>query len=169
MNHRCGSPGCSFVELCPGRRSQRCRRHGADDRAPRLRGGAIRHAVAAARRASRPLGDRSAIAMCVVIHLRAPTRTVRRAGLFVACILILLGPVVWIGVFEGGYNHVLKNVFYFAGLSPDTIERLFPPPRYEVPKDWLFELTGVLQFPLGLIAARHTLDWWRNRESSGSQ
>jgi hypothetical protein len=103
----------------------------------------------------------AAIAICVVIHLGAPGRIVRRSGLLVACMLTLLVPVGWIGVFEGGYSHVLKNMLYFAGLSYDTFQRLFPPPRYVVPSDWIFELTGVLQFPLGLLAAGRALRWWR--------
>jgi hypothetical protein len=31
------------------------------------------------------------------------------------------------------------------------METLFPPPTYEMPNDAFFELTGVLQFPLGLV------------------
>lgn len=105
------------------------------------------------------------ITICVVINLRAPGRTVRRAGLLLGCILILLVPVGWIGVFEGGYNHVVKDLVYFAGLSQNTFQHLFPPPRYEAPSDWLFELTGVMQFPLGLLAAGRLLYWWRSRWS----
>lgn len=110
----------------------------------------------------------AAMTVGVAIHLRVRARTARRAVMLVVCMLILLGPVVWIGFFEGGYNHVLKNVLYFAGLSHHTFQRLFPPPRYEAPSDWLFELTGVLQFPLGLYAAGRVLRWWRGPGSSPS-
>ncbi len=109
-----------------------------------------------------------AIAISVILHLRAPARSLRRAGLLLGCLLILLGPVAWIGVFEGGYNHVLKNLLYFAGSSHDTFQRLFPPPRYVAPSDWIFELTGVLQLPLGLVAAARARHWWRGPGSSPS-
>jgi hypothetical protein len=49
------------------------------------------------------------------------------------------------GVFEGGYNHVLKDLLYFGGASPELIRLLFPPPTYELPDDAFFEITGVLQ------------------------
>ena len=49
------------------------------------------------------------------------------------------------GFFEGGYNHVLKDVLHFGGASPALMRRLFPPPRYELPDDAFFEVTGVLQ------------------------
>jgi hypothetical protein len=34
------------------------------------------------------------------------------------------------GVFEGGYNHLLKDVLYLGGASPALLRRLFPAPRY---------------------------------------
>lgn len=82
-----------------------------------------------------------------------------------AWLLILAAPVAWIGVFEGGYNHLLKNALYFGGLSRDAFARLFPAPTYAPPSDWLFELTGVLQFPLGVLAGAHALAWWRQASS----
>jgi hypothetical protein len=57
-----------------------------------------------------------------------------------------------IGVFEGLYNHVVKDALYFAGTSRATMLRLFPPPAYEMPNDFFFELTGVLQGVLALPA-----------------
>jgi hypothetical protein len=57
----------------------------------------------------------------------------------------LLFPVAGVGFFEGAYNHVAKNVLYFAGASEQLLVKLFPPPAYELPNDWFFELTGVLQ------------------------
>ena len=59
-----------------------------------------------------------------------------------------------IGVFEGAYNHAMKLLLFFGGAAPATMHRLFPPPTYEMPSDVLVELTGVLQFVAGLIAAR---------------
>jgi len=67
----------------------------------------------------------------------------------------LVVPVLLFGVFEGFYNHVLKDVLYFAGASAEQMTRLFPPPRYEMPDDALFEITGVLQVVPAALAARH--------------
>ena len=60
-----------------------------------------------------------------------------------------------IGLFEGGYNHALKNVFYFGGASAETLSLLFPPPTYEMPNDALFEITGVAQFFIAVWSAVH--------------
>ncbi len=57
-----------------------------------------------------------------------------------------------IGLYEGGYNHLLKNVLYYGGTNPETLTRLFPPPMYEMPNDLLFEVTGVFQFILAIYA-----------------
>jgi hypothetical protein len=70
----------------------------------------------------------------------------------IAAGLILVFPVGLIGLVEGGYNHVAKNAIYF--LSGARVARyLFPPPTYELPDNPLFEITGVAQFPLALVAA----------------
>ena len=84
---------------------------------------------------------------------RRPAGLARTVALVAFCLVDLLLPVVGIGFFEGGYNHVLKNALYFGGTSPQLMARLFPPPVYELPGDWLFEITGVLQLVLGVVAA----------------
>jgi hypothetical protein len=72
-----------------------------------------------------------------------------RLALNVLFILITLVPSFgMIGVFEGLYNHVLKNILFFGGASRDTLQSMFPAPTYEMPNDFIFELTGVIQ---GLI------------------
>ena len=72
-------------------------------------------------------------------------------GLFV---LATLGvAVLMFGMFEGLYNHVVKNLLYFGGASPALMMRLFPPPTYEMPNDVLFEITGVLQVVPAALAA----------------
>lgn len=83
--------------------------------------------------------------------------TVRRVVLAVLLAALLLGPVAWIGLFEGGYNHVLKIVLYAVGTPQDVLARLFPPPTYEPPTDFLFEASGVLQLVLALLC----LGWVR--------
>jgi peroxiredoxin len=54
-------------------------------------------------------------------------------------------PVAAIGLFEGAYNHVLKDALYSAGASTSLMMRMFPPPAYELPNDAFFEITGVMQ------------------------
>jgi len=81
-------------------------------------------------------------------------RAVRRdhpssvAGIAARWIFVLTAiavPMLLFGVFEGFYNHLLKNVLYFGGLPMREMTRLFPPPEYEMPNDAFFEITGVLQ------------------------
>jgi carbon starvation protein CstA len=59
--------------------------------------------------------------------------------------LVLFPTILMLGVFEGLYNHLLKDFLYFTGFSRETLQTLFPPPKYEMPNDFLFELTGILQ------------------------
>jgi hypothetical protein len=84
-----------------------------------------------------------------------PSDSLRIAArwLFVAVVLSI--PVLFFGVFEGFYNHVLKDVLFFAGLPANEMVRLFPPPRYEMPGDAFFEITGVLQVVPSALAALH--------------
>ena len=76
-------------------------------------------------------------------------------GLFATVALLI--PVLGIGVFEGGYNHGLKDVLYFSGAGPELMNRLFPAPTYEMPNDGFFEITGVLQFPLAVFTGLQLL------------
>jgi hypothetical protein len=78
-------------------------------------------------------------------------------------------PVGMIGVFEGFYNHVLKNIFYFGGASGALLQQLFPPPTYELPNDFFFELTGVLQVVPAVLAFRALLHAFREWRQGGEQ
>ena len=83
-------------------------------------------------------------------------------GLFV---LGTLGvSILMIGMFEGLYNHVVKNLLYFGGASTGLIMRLFPPPTYEMPNDVFFEITGVLQVVPATLAA-----WYLYRATQRSR
>jgi hypothetical protein len=79
---------------------------------------------------------------------------------------ILTVPVLTFGVFEGFYNHVLKNALYFGGASPALMARLFPPPTYELPNDVFFEFTGMLQAIPAALAAWRVYQMWRTRHMS---
>ena len=71
-------------------------------------------------------------------------------GVFIGA--ALLGPITWIGIFEGGYNHLLKvGLFHFA-LSAAAVQGYYPPEIYEPPEDWFFEATGVAQLVFALWA-----------------
>lgn len=71
-------------------------------------------------------------------------------GLFIGA--ALLGPIAWIGLFEGGYNHLLKVVLFQFDLSPASVRRYYPSEIYEPPEDWFFETTGVAQLAAALWA-----------------
>jgi carbon starvation protein CstA len=47
--------------------------------------------------------------------------------------LVLFPTILMLGVFEGLYNHLLKDFLYFTGFSRETLLTLFPPPKYEMP------------------------------------
>jgi len=68
----------------------------------------------------------------------------RRAGWALA-ILAVLVPVLATGVFEGFYNHLIKDLLFVVGLPHGAWLRLFPPSAYVLPDDAWFELTGIAQ------------------------
>ncbi len=108
-----------------------------------------------------PWRDHAAIVALVAVlvsaaafHIHRSPAISKRAGkitFWIFVVVTLLIAVVGIGVFEGGYNHTLKNLLYFTTGDAALMQRLFPPPTYELPNDAFFEITGVLQFPLGLV------------------
>jgi ABC-type branched-subunit amino acid transport system permease subunit len=95
----------------------------------------------------------AAIVCSMVVTQRSADETVREIAFWVFTAVVLLVPVALIGLFEGAYNHALKNALYFAGASSTLMNRLFPPPTYELPNDVFFEATGVMQAVLGSITA----------------
>jgi hypothetical protein len=68
--------------------------------------------------------------------------------------IILIFSCLSIGGFEGVYNHALKDILFFSGTDKTLLDKLFPPPAYVMPNDFLFEATGVMQaaifVPLGI-------------------
>ncbi len=76
-----------------------------------------------------------------------------RAARWLFALTVLVVPVALLGGFEGFYNHVLKDLLYFGGLPLAEMVRLFPPPRYEMPNNVFFEITGVLQVVPAVLAA----------------
>ncbi|WP_296611822.1 hypothetical protein [Sphingomonas sp.] len=95
-----------------------------------------------------------ALAIARALYLGGSRRGTR-SGLWwtrIAAAMILVFPVGLIGLVEGGYNHVIKNLVYFLS-GPQAARALFPPPAYEMPDNFLFEITGNAQLPLALAAA----------------
>jgi len=100
------------------------------------------------------------VALPVALLLTFLLRTENRSWLRAAALLILVVPVLAIGGFEGGYNHVLKNILYFAA-GPNVARSVFSGSAYEMPNDAFFEITGILQFFLGFWAAIGAFKLWR--------
>ncbi len=93
------------------------------------------------------------ISSLIVIQRRNTDESGREIAFWVLTAVVLVVPVALIGLFEGAYNHALKDAVYFAGASSTLMNRLFPPPTYELPNDVFFEATGVMQAVLGSITA----------------
>ena len=76
-----------------------------------------------------------------------------KKGLRVAFITAtLLFSVAAIGIYEGGYNHLVKDVLFFSGVPAEFLDRMYPS-VYELPNDFFFEFTGVAQFFSGIACA----------------
>ena len=96
----------------------------------------------------------AAIAVADIRYRREPRGTSGAIAVWTIVVLTLVVSVLFFGVFEGAYNHVLKDAFYGAGAPPRLLHQLFPPPTYEPPTDLFFEITGVLHVVPAALAAR---------------
>ena len=76
---------------------------------------------------------------------REPNSTLGRLARRLFLGVALLGAILWIGFFEGGYNHALKILLTRIRLPEAIFRRLYPPHIYEPVEDWIFETTGVAQ------------------------
>ena len=74
----------------------------------------------------------------------------KRVFLILYLLLAFIVFGVGIGIFEGGYNHLVKNILFFSGAKTTTLQWLYPSPAYEMPNNFLFEATGILQFFVGI-------------------
>jgi hypothetical protein len=105
------------------------------------------------------------VAMAMAAALYVGATRVDRAGriaTWTGIAIILVFAVAAIGFFEGGYNHVLKNIGFLGG-GEEAVKALMPawlydPSAVEIPNDFFFEATGVAQFPLSVWTAVVT---WR--------
>ena len=99
----------------------------------------------------------------LILLRRNGTATTGKLAFWVFTGANLAFPVVGFGLFEGGYNHLAKDLLYFSGTSPTVMRRLFPPPRYEMPDNLFFEVTGVLQVVPAAVTAYHLYQLVRQR------
>lgn len=91
-------------------------------------------------------GFAAAVIVGSLLVLRSHSDDAARRIAFWALVgVTLVIPVAAIGLFEGGYNHVLKDALYLAGSSTSLMIRMFPPPMYELPNNAFFEITGAMQ------------------------
>jgi hypothetical protein len=108
----------------------------------------------------------AAAAAVVIAGARAVMRSqndaLRRFGRRTLAVVTLTVPIAGLGLFEGGYNHLAKNLLFFGGASKAWLLALFPAPTYELPNDFLFELTGVFQVVPAVVAAWNLLAMLRS-------
>ncbi len=91
------------------------------------------------------------IVFTIIFYYWFLKKGIRTKSLFfgIYLVLTLVASVALIGLFEGVYNHLSKNALFYTGVSHDTLVFLFPPPTYEMPNDFWFEFTGMMQ---GVVA-----------------
>ena len=130
-----------------------------------------------------PIGALIAAALALASWRRRTT--LGRVALWIAAAAIILFPVMLIGIYEGGFNHLAKNLAYFvagtdglaalnaAGDNPfihgiihfalgaEAQAELMGSDALEPPGDIFFELTGIAQFFIALPLAWATVALWR--------
>src|SRR3569833_2664445 len=65
----------------------------------------------------------------------------KKAYLIIYLLLTFLVFSLGIGIFEGAYNHLLKDLLYFSGMKPSAWRMLYPAPTYEIPDNII--LSGI--------------------------
>lgn len=85
---------------------------------------------------------------CVALARSTASQTLAWAASWLFVILTGLFAIAAVGFYEGGYNHVIPNIQYLFG-----VEHTVRPGLYEPPDDLVFQLTGVAQFGIALVAA----------------
>ncbi len=97
----------------------------------------------------------AAIAILVGLRLcRSDRAAYAMAGRWLTAAAALIFPILLIGLWEGGYNHLVKNLIYFLA-GAEAARSVFPPPTYEMPSDLFFEVSGVAQFGIALYGLWH--------------
>jgi hypothetical protein len=95
------------------------------------------------------------IAGSLWLFRRYSTAAVGQFAFWSFVVLTVLVPVLGFGMFEGVYNHGLKDALYLINAPRSLMQRLFPAPMYEMPNNYFFEITGLLQIVPGFLAGRY--------------
>ena len=104
-----------------------------------------------------------------LVFRRNPDAVSGRIAFWLFAAVVLGFPIAVIGLFEGGYNHLVKDILHFAGAAPAVMSRFFPPPTYELPNELFFEATGVLQLVLGALTAYDLFALIRSRPAPATE
>ena len=64
------------------------------------------------------------------LHQWRPLTLPGKISMWLFMVLILLFSVGLIGLYEGGYNHLVKNVLFFGGVPRRTLARAAFPPTH---------------------------------------
>jgi hypothetical protein len=107
-----------------------------------------------------------ALLAAFAVHRRRPDRLAGRIAAGAVIALVTVVAIALFGLFEGLYNHVLKDVLFGLGAPRELMRALFPAPRYVMPDNLVFEVTGVLQVWPAAMAARALLPLARRRRVS---
>jgi ABC-type proline/glycine betaine transport system permease subunit len=78
-------------------------------------------------------------------------------------VLTLVASIIVIGLFEGLYNHVLKNILFVIRFPENDMEKLYPHGIYEMPDNLFFEITGILQGVIAIVLIAYFIRLIRNR------
>lgn len=97
----------------------------------------------------------------LIITLLLQSLILKVQNKFIISVYVLIVIVGWIGILgigEGGYNHVVKNVMYFTGASESIMSKMYPSEfggtkLFEKPNNWFFEISGILTTLFGLYIA----------------
>lgn len=86
-----------------------------------------------------------------------------KIAFWIYIIIAVLG-FIFLGLFEGGWNHTAKLIAYLR------IDSLFPQIGDILPKDnwhyWFYELSGVLTFMVTMIASYYTLRFFNSERNA---
>lgn len=103
-----------------------------------------------------------AILALIPIGRASPAAFVSRVASWTYLALSIAFAIGAIGIYEGGYNHLLPNVQYMLGVESTLRRDLYVPPD-----DLLFQVTGIGQFALAAFAAYHLWLLCRTPEHGG--
>ena len=108
------------------------------------------------------------IILCYNKMKSASNVRIRNRYVWAFLITVIVTALSGIGLFEGVYNHILKNIVYFLA-HEELFLSLFPPSVYEVPGDVIFEFTGMLQGVLGILLGGYLIRFFRGRMNANME